>query len=83
MENPPGIRISTGKSELEGESTTFTKGSQLVLYQILHYSIRASESNSKYKNFSYNPKFQIQMCYFNMSGDIATQTFVPSHKMVI
>ena len=49
VENPPGIEISTGKSELEGESTTFMKGSQLVLYQILHYSIHASEENSKYK----------------------------------
>ena len=60
VENPPGIRISTGKSRLEGESTTFMKGSQLVLYQILHYPIHASEINSEYKNFSYNPKFQIQ-----------------------
>ena len=61
------------------KSATFMKGSQLVLYQILHYSICASEGNSRYKNFSYNPKFQIQM----LSGDIVTQTFVPSHKMVI
>ena len=45
----PDIRISTGKSGLEGESTTFMKGSQLVLYQILHYSIHANEGNSKYK----------------------------------
>ena len=72
------------------------KGSQLVLYQTLHYftvhvfaknvklfKICASERNSKYKNFSYNPKFQIQMLLFNMSGDIVTQTFTPSHKMVI
>ena len=59
------------------------KGSQLVLYQTLHYSIRASERNSKHKKFSYNPKFQIQMLLFNMSDDIVTQTFMPSHKMVI
>ena len=31
------------------KSATFIKGSQLVLYQILHYSICASEGNSKYK----------------------------------
>ena len=42
----------------------FHEGSQLVLYQILHYSIHASERNSKYKNFSYNPKFQIQTLLF-------------------
>ena len=65
------------------KSATFIKGSQMVLYQILHYSIHTSERNSKYKNFSYNPKFQIQMLLFNMSGDIVTQTFAPSHKMVI
>ena len=93
----PGIRISTGKIRIgRRKISTFIKGSQLVLYQTLHYStvcifaknvklfkIRTSERNSKYKNFSYNPKFQIQMLLFNMSGDIATQTFVPSHKMVI
>ena len=80
----PGIRISTGKTRIgRRKSSTFIKGSQLVLYQTLHYSIHASERNSKYKNFSYNPKFQIQMLLFNMSGDIVTQTFMPSHKMVI
>ena len=31
------------------KSTTFMKGSQLVLYQILHYSICPIEGNSKYK----------------------------------
>ena len=31
------------------KSATFIKGSQLVLYQISHYSIHTSEGNSKYK----------------------------------
>ena len=83
MENPPGISISTGKSGLEGESTTFMKASQLVLYQILHYSIRTSERNSKYKISVTTQNLKFKYCYFNMSGDIVTQTFVPSHKMVI
>ena len=66
----PGIRISTGKIRVRRRKiSTFIKGSQLVLYQTLHYStvrifaknvklfkICASERNSKYKNFSYNPK---------------------------
>ena len=83
VENPPGIRISTGKSGLEGESTTFMKASQSVLYQILHYSIHASERNSKYKISVTTQNFKFKYCYFNMSGDIVTQTFVPNHKMVI
>ena len=93
----PGIRISTGKIRIgRRKISTFIKESQLVLYQTLHYStvcvfakniklfkVRTSERNSKYKNFSYNPKFQTQMLLFNTSGDIVTQTFVASHKMVI
>ena len=33
--------------------------------------------------FQLQPKFQIKMLLFNMSGDIVTQTFASSHKMVI
>ena len=66
----PGIRISKGKTRIgRRKISTFIEGSQLVLYQTLHYptvcifaknvklfKIRASERNSKYKKFQLQPK---------------------------
>ena len=49
VENSWTLGFQQENQDWKEKSATFIKGSQLVLYQILHYSIRASEGNSKYK----------------------------------
>ena len=82
MEKSQTLGFQQENQDWKEKSTTFMKGSQLVLYQILHYSIAQLKEILSTK-FQLQPKFQIQMLLFNMFGDIVTQTFVPSHKMVI
>ena len=82
MEKSRTLGFQQENQDWKEKSTTFMKGSQLVLYQILHYSIAQLKEILSTK-FQLQPKFKIQMLLFNMSGDIVTQTFVPSHKMVI
>ena len=75
VENPLGIRISTGKSGLEGESTTFMKRSQLVLYKILHYSIRAVKE-------ILSIKFQLQPKIANSNIVILICLVILLHKLL-
>ena len=86
VENPLGIRISTGKQENQDwkekvqlsrkDHNWFCIKFYIILFtqvkEILSTRISVTTQNFKFK-----------CCYFNMSGDIATQTFVPSHQMVI
>ena len=49
MEKSWALGFQQENQDWKEKSTAFMKGSQLVLYQILHYSIHTTEGNSKYK----------------------------------